>query len=69
VAVSLVKMRRLSEGEILRASKKHLDKAGGYAVQEEEDAFVERIVGDYDNVVGLPMRLVKRLLRRVGHDL
>jgi septum formation protein len=63
-AVSRVKMRRLSEDEIRRASTKHLDKAGGYAVQEEEDAFVDRIVGDYDNVVGLPMRLVKKLLRR-----
>ncbi|MBV9079648.1 MAG: septum formation protein Maf [Elusimicrobia bacterium] len=66
VAVSSVKMRRLGETEIERASHKHLDKAGGYAVQEEEDAFVERIVGDYDNVVGLPMKAVKRLLRRVG---
>lgn len=63
-AVSRVRMRRLTEQEIQRASAKHLDKAGGYAVQEEEDAFVDRIVGDYDNVVGLPMRLVKKLLRR-----
>jgi septum formation protein len=61
-AVSGVKMRRLTDAEIARASRKHLDKAGGYAVQERKDAFVERIRGDYDNVVGLPMRLVKRLL-------
>ncbi len=65
-AVSGVKMRRLSEEEIARAAKKHLDKAGGYAVQESEDAFVERITGDYDNVVGLPMKLVGKLLRRPG---
>lgn len=65
VAMSRVRMRRLSEAEIERASNKHLDKAGAYAVQERGDAFVEKIIGDYDNVVGLPMRLVKRLLRRL----
>ena len=62
VAVSGVKMRRLTDAEIGRASHRHLDKAGGYAVQEKKDAFVERIRGDYDNVVGLPMRLVRRLI-------
>lgn len=63
VAVSAVKMRRLSSEEITRVSHKHLDKAGGYAVQEKEDSFVEKIRGDYDNVVGLPMRIVKKYLR------
>lgn len=62
VAVSHVKMRRLNERDLEWASKKHLDKAGAYAVQEKRDPFVEKIVGDYDNVVGLPMRLVKKLL-------
>ncbi len=65
-AVSRVKMKTLTPEEIERASKKHLDKAGGYAVQERKDAFVERIEGDYDNVVGLPMRLVRKLLRRLA---
>lgn len=65
-AVSRVKMKTLTPAEIDRAARKHLDKAGGYAVQERKDAFVERIEGDYDNVVGLPMRLVKKLLRRAG---
>lgn len=62
VAVSRVKMRKLNEKDIAWASRKHLDKAGAYAVQEKRDPFVEKIVGDYDNVVGLPMRLVNRLL-------
>lgn len=75
-ATSRVKFRRLSLDEMARASTKHLDKAGGYAVQEKGDGFVEKIDGDYDNVVGLPMRVVKKLLRRsadafakrLGHD-
>lgn len=69
VAVSRVKLRRLTPEDVARASKKHLDKAGAYAVQERRDPFVERIIGDYDNVVGLPMRLVRRLLGRAGHAL
>ena len=39
-----------------------LDKAGSYAIQEVNDAFVESLEGDYDNVVGLPVELLRRLL-------
>jgi 23S rRNA (uracil1939-C5)-methyltransferase len=41
-----------------------LDKAGAYAVQEIGDAFVARLKGDYDNVVGFPVEKVKRMLAR-----
>lgn len=41
-----------------------LDKAGAYAVQEIGDAFVARLNGDYDNVVGFPVEKVRRLLAR-----
>ena len=41
-----------------------LDKAGAYAVQEIGDAFVARMKGDYDNVVGFPVDKVKRMLAR-----
>ena len=41
-----------------------LDKAGAYAVQEIGDAFVARMKGDYDNVVGFPVAKVRRLLAR-----
>jgi 23S rRNA (uracil1939-C5)-methyltransferase len=41
-----------------------MDKAGAYAVQEIGDAFVARMKGDYDNVVGFPVEKVKRLLAR-----
>ena len=68
-ATSWVRLRVLSEADIRRASRRHLDKAGAYAVQEKGDAFVERIRGDYDNVVGLPMRVVRTLLRNAGQAL
>lgn len=39
------------------------DKAGSYAVQEIGDAFVEKIEGDYDNIVGFPVGRVRRMLK------
>ena len=62
VAVTRCKARRLPEAELARLAKKHLDKAGAYAVQDQDDPFIETLDGDYDNVVGLPMKLVRKLL-------
>ena len=56
--------RRLPEKILRRLAGKHLDKAGAYAVQDQDDPFIERIVGEFDNVVGLPMKAVRRLLRK-----
>ncbi|MFQ3675108.1 MAG: Maf family protein, partial [Endomicrobiia bacterium] len=63
--VSTVYTRKLSEEEIYDLSKKHLDKAGAYAVQEKDDAFVKKIVGDYYNVVGFPVKLFKKLFNKL----
>ena len=46
-----------------------LDKAGAYAVQGIGALFVERLVGNYTNVVGLPLPVLARCLRRIGLDL
>jgi septum formation protein len=40
------------------------DKAGAYAIQEEGDAFIERIEGSLTNVMGLPMELLGRMMGR-----
>lgn len=66
---SIVYTNKLSERKIKEISKKHLDKAGAYAVQEKNDRFVKKIVGDYYNVVGFPiylfLELYKKLLMKI----
>lgn len=42
-----------------------LDKAGGYAVQAQAALFIEKIEGDYWNVVGLPINLVYGLVKKL----
>ena len=42
------------------------DKAGAYAIQGEGRRLVVSIRGPYDNVVGMPMRLLTRLLGQLG---
>ena len=59
-----VKFAELADAEIefLIEHGAPLDKAGAYAVQAQAALFIERIEGDYWNVVGLPVNLVYELL-------
>ena len=51
------------------ASGEPMDKAGAYAIQGIASRWVERIEGEYANVVGLPVVAVYGHLRRVGANL
>ena len=42
-----------------------LDKAGAYAIQRDRGALIARIDGSLSNVIGLPIELLRRELRRV----
>ncbi|MDQ7086762.1 MAG: Maf family protein [Acidobacteriota bacterium] len=66
-----VRFARLDPREIRRyaASREPLDKAGAYALQGAGAWFVERLEGSASNVIGLPLEVVRRLLRRAGAPL
>jgi septum formation protein len=68
-AVTRVMFSLLTADEIdaYVASGEPMDKAGAYAIQGLASKFIERIEGDYFNVVGLPVALVYRHLGASGN--
>ena len=44
---------------------KPYDKAGSYGIQELPDGFVKEILGDYDNIVGFPVKLAKEIINEI----
>jgi len=61
---STVKMKKLTPAQINMLAKKNLDKAGAYAVQED-DRFIESIEGSFTNVVGFPVEVFKEMLKKM----
>lgn len=64
-----VRFKNLSSEEIdcYLVSNEWRGKAGGYAIQGMAGAFIERLVGSYTNVVGLPLTEVIKMLRGEGY--
>ncbi|PID04128.1 septum formation protein Maf [Sporosarcina sp. P2] len=66
--LSQVKFRKLDE-ELVRAyveSGDASDKAGAYGIQTQGMLFVENMVGDYQNIVGLPISDLVNRMRQEG---
>lgn len=70
VATTAVYFREMTEDEISDyvASGDPMDKAGSYGIQSGGGKFVEKIDGDYDTVVGLSVRLTKKLINEAFND-
>ena len=66
---STVYPKKLTDEQIAEhiKSESWQDKAGAYAIRESGDEFVEKIEGSLTNVMGLPMELLQRLLKRFGY--
>lgn len=66
-----VRFKHLSRAEIEAyiASREWRGKAGGYAIQGLAGCFVQKIVGSYTNVVGLPLTEVVGMLAGEGFPL
>lgn len=65
--MSAVRMKVLTDKEIERyvESGDWQGKAGGYGIQDK-DPFVERVRGDHENIIGLPMKKTPQLLEEAG---
>lgn len=65
---SKVYFKKLTNQEISSyvATGEPLDKAGAYAVQEKGGLFVEKIEGDFLNIVGLPISNLVKELKKFG---
>jgi len=68
VVETMVHFRKLTDGEIDAYVKtgEPLDKAGAYGIQERGAIFVDRIEGDYYNIIGLPLCALAEMLRKFG---
>ena len=69
--VTDIHFRELTEKEIHAyvASGEPMDKAGSYGIQGGAALFCTRMVGDYYNVMGLPVCRLGQVLREMAPDL
>jgi septum formation protein len=65
--ITVVYPRKMSDEQISSHIKGGTwqGKAGAYAIQETGDEFVEKIQGSLTNVMGMPMELLQKMLKKV----
>lgn len=70
VVTTVVKMKRLTLGEIAFyvASKKGLNKAGGYSIKGLGQCLIQFVNGSVSNVIGLPLFETRNMLLSLGFD-
>ena len=68
--VTDIHFRELSDKEIERyiATGEPMDKAGSYGIQGGAALFAERMVGDYYNVMGLPVCRLHQILAEIAPE-
>lgn len=70
VTATAVRIAPMTEDEIswYVATGEPMDKAGAYAAQGVGALFVESVSGNYNNVIGLPLAILLRMMRDAGID-
>lgn len=61
-------MKHLSPQDISDyiTTREPMDKAGAYAIQEKGNALIEKIEGDFDSAIGLPVKILLKELENFG---
>ena len=64
---SFVTFNNLSQKEIISYINdfKPFDKAGSYGIQELPENFINKVEGDFNNIVGLPTQLVIEMIHEI----
>ncbi len=63
--ISDVVFKNISDEQINAyiATGEPMDKAGGYGIQDNAGVFVDRVIGDYNNIVGFPLSAILDTLK------
>lgn len=66
--ITKVKFKEMTEQEIdgYVATGQPLDKAGSFGIQGKAAVFIEKLEGDYSNILGLPLFKLGKLLAQAG---
>lgn len=64
--ITKLKIKKMSEEEIefLATQEEALKISGAFSIEGPGGKMVEKIEGDYDNVIGLPMKKLKTILKK-----
>ena len=67
-AVTTLKIKKMTAAEIayLANHEEALQISGAFSIEGEGGKMVEEIVGDYNNVIGLPLFQLKEILAKLG---
>ena len=68
---SSVVFKKLSNKQIREYvdTNEPMDKAGAYAIQGLANEFVKEVRGEFDNIVGLPMKTLSDILKTLDEEL
>lgn len=64
--ISNVHITKMSPDEINSwlSLSKYMDKAGAYSIQDEFSKFIDKIEGNYNSIVGLPINLIYKIISK-----
>ena len=68
--ITRLKLKKMTAKEIekLANHRDALKISGAFSIEGPAGKFIETLEGDYDNVIGLPLKKVQKMLQKIGHS-